>query len=274
MIKSMLFILFISTFGVFQNCFAYDFNSIFAAPKEPPSKVKVIDARSRDRWLKGRLKDSVFFDWDHFSQPGAGSRGSLRIDPQVVADDLADSGFSPSDTVYIYGYGASGRGNEGRIAWLLYGLGFNKIHVSDFKTAVAWNKKLLVKGPFVPTPVAKWTPKLRNDLTLKFSQFKKNWVSNKNKKYILIGMRRGAKPKLPGVYFPSELNIELNLFLKQPDQIRTAILEHMKRKKYDKSVPILPLSFAGLSSAYVCLILKSWGFNALLIPEGYSIELD
>ena len=273
MYKSVILILLTCTFGFFQNCFSYDFKSIFSAPKEPPSKVKVIDARSRDRWLKGRLKDSVFFDWDHFSQPGAGSRGSLRIDPQVVADDLANSGFSLTDTVYIYGYGSRGRGNEGRIAWMLYRLGFNKIYVSDFKTAVAWSKKPLESGPFIPTPVTKWTPELRKDLTLKFDKFK-NWASDKNKKYMIIALRGRKNLKLPGMYSSADLNIKWKFFLEQPDQIRTAILEHMKRNKYDKSVPILPLSFAGLSSAYVCLVLKSWGFNAFLIPEGYSIELE
>jgi 3-mercaptopyruvate sulfurtransferase SseA len=273
MIKSMCFLVFINVFFILQNSLAYDFKAIFSAPKVSLNKIKIIDARSRDRWLKSRLKNSVFFDWDHFSQPGAGSRGSLRINPQVTADDLANSGFSPSDTVYIYGYGSRGRGNEGRIAWMLYRLGFDKIHITDFKTAVSCSKGALESGPFMPTPVSKWTPKLREDLTLRFSEFKK-WTSDKNKKYTLIALREQTHPKLPGVYSPTDLNIRWSFFVEQPDKIKAAIEEHLKRKNYDKDVPILPISFAGLSSAYVCLILRSWGFNALLVPEGYSIELD
>ena len=225
-----------------------------------------------DDWLKSRLKGSVFFDWDQFSQPGAGSRGSLGTNPQVVADDLANSGFHINDTVYIYGKGSRGRGNEGRIAWLLYTLGFNKIHVTDFRTAKAWSNQPLESGPYIPTPVAKWTPKIRGDLTFKFSDFKE-WASDKNKKYILIGLRGNSVPPLPGVYASTDLNISWRFFVEKPNEIRNRLNRYINDNKIDPLVTIFPVSFAGLSSAYVCLILKSWGYNSRLIPEGYSIEL-
>ncbi len=252
---------------------AFEFNSVFKMPTKNKETVKVIDARSRNRWLKGRLPNAVYLDWEQLSQPGAGSRGSLRQDPQVLADDLARAGFHINDTVYIYGKGVFGEGNEGRIAWLLYGLGFTNIHVTDFIAAKAWSGLPLEKGPYFPSPVTKWQRKLRDDLTLTLQDFK-SLKSKSDKKFVLMDLRgKYANTKLPGIFHPSDLNINWKLFLTQPQLVQSIILDYYEKNNFDKDILILPISFAGLRSSYVSLLLKSWGFNPKVIPEGFSIEL-
>ncbi len=245
----------------------------FKPPPKNLSQINLIDARNRDTWLEGRLPKSIFLDWDHFSQPGIGSRGSLRTNPQIIVNDLALIGLDINQPIYVYGFGAKGEGSEGRLAWMLYWLGFKKIYVTNFKTAQIWSGKKLEKGPYFPVPTKSWTAKLRTDLLLSLKEYKK-WRAEK-KPHILIDLRgQRADVGLPGIYSSSNLNIDWKTFIRNPEIVRSNIDNYISQEKFDKSkIPIISISFAGLKSAYVALLLNSWGYKTYLIPDGYSMEI-
>jgi hypothetical protein len=238
----------------------------------PPSRaVKLIDARSRDAWLKSHIPGAVSIAWDQFSQPGAASRGTPRIEPQIVADDLAHLGISPKDTIYIYGKGVYGRGNEGRLAWDLYGLGFQKIFLTDYAQAQAWWNGTLARGSQDVKPGKKWKVKKQTDLHLPLTTYRKEFGK---KKYLLIAIRpQGTNIVFPGVFQNTEIKFSLSDFADDGKVVRKTIDEWIAAKGYPSTITLLPISIAGLSSAYAVLKLKSWGYNTKLIAEGYSSEL-
>lgn len=244
----------------------------FGTPPRNLSQISLIDARSRDSWLKGRLPNSIYLEWEHFSQPGAGSRGSLRVNPQQIADDLAHIGIHKDHPVYIYGRGVKGSGNEGRLGWMFYWLGFKKIYITDFNTAKAWSDKDLQKGPHFPKSIKPWKVDLRTNDILSQNDYKK-WIVDK-KPHVLIGLRGNKnKENLPGVYSKLDLEIYWTIFLTHPKVAQQRIDDYLKSKSLNKTAPIVPISFAGLRSAYVYLLLKSWGYNGFFIPDGFSMEL-
>ncbi len=265
----------ISLFLFFMSCSVYAASDIieFKAPPKNLSEVSLIDARSRDAWLGGRLPNSIYLDWDHFSQPGAGSRGSLRKNPQLIADDLALIGIHKDQPIYIYGRGIKGRADEGRLAWIFYWLGFKKIYISDFNTAKIWSDKALEKGPYFPKSTKPWKVDLRSTDILSLADYKK--MRKERKPLILIDLRgHGQKEKLPGIYTPHDLALHWTLFLTHPQIAKSSIENLLKSRSFDKSsTPIIPISFAGLRSAYIYLILKSWGYESYFIPDGFSMEL-
>lgn len=234
--------------------------------------IKFIDARPRDSWLRAHIPGAVTIKWDQLSQPGAASRGAPRINAQIVADDLAHLNIHRNDVVYVYGDGVQGRGDEGRMAWILYGLGFEKIYVTDFLQAKAWWNGPLATGARGASPGKKWKPKPRSDLSLPIGKFRKDFG---NKKYLLIAIRpAGADVTFPGLFQNIELKFSLNEFANEGLLVRKALDEWIKAKGLSPDVVILPISFAGLSSAYAVLKLKAWGYGTQLIPEGYSEELQ
>lgn len=248
-------------------------------PTQPKSKAKIvnqtklIDARSRERWLKKRLPKSIYIDWDHLSQPGVGSRGSLRENPQILADDFARMGLSPTDTVYIYGDGQRGSGAEGRLAWTLHWLGFKKIFVTNYSEALKWSQAQTESGPYVPTPTQKWSVKTDTSLIITKSEFV-NLKNSSPKKIVTINLKSRSPTFLPEPYNPSDLNIYWTDFLDHEKFVKAQLDEYFIRLKLNKKETlVMPLSFAGLRSAYICLILKSWGYNSKINPEGYSIDL-
>jgi len=236
------------------------------------ASTKIIDARNRDAWLKQRWPQSVYLNWEQLSQPGVGSRGSLRESPEQLADDLARAGLHRDDAVLILGDGPSGRGNEGRIAWLLQSLGFKSVRVAVYTTTASGTKPLqLESGPYKPTPVARWKPQPDLRAVITAREFAK---LNQARRPLILDVRPARiKDPLPKAF--------AGFVQHRIDWREFFTADGLPRNDARSTLPpiaqqngVIVVSFAGLSSSGVTLILREWGYDARNLAEGLSWFLD
>jgi 3-mercaptopyruvate sulfurtransferase SseA len=258
-------------FFFFSQAWAVD-PLLFQRPVLITSQTKLIDATHRDEWVKSHVAGSIYFAWDQLSQPGARSRGTLRNKPQVVADDLSQAGIHINDHVVVIGPGVKGRGNEGRIAWMLHWLGFQKVTVVSRAEMMSKNQQFR-SGPEITAPALAWQPKINNKNLISKKNLLKGLQDPRTKTdFVLIDvMPSDEKHELPDILMQAKPLIfswkKLIDSSGAPDMSGRAEFEKLK---IPKSKKIVLISYAGLSSAYATLVLNEWGYQSLLLAEGLS----
>lgn len=228
----------------------------------------VVDARDRDAWLERRLAKSVYVNWEVLGPVGTASRGSLPRDPSATARELAAAGLHPDQRLLVVGGGRRGRGNEGRVAWILRWLGFTKVSVASF--AAAAKDQPLERGPYVAPAKPAWKPKLATA----------GVATAKEAATLLERARR--KPETGAVVLdvrPERVRAPLPDFFAGVQSYRISWRRFLNEKdvpddKFRSELrlpsrrPVLVVSHAGLSSALVALILRDWGYDARNLAEG------
>ncbi len=241
---------------------------LFERPVQITANTRIIDVRTRDAWLVSRIAGSIYLNWEQFSQPGARSRGTLRISNKILAEDLRLAGISVKNRIVLVGDASAGRGNEGRMAWLLARLGFQDITLVSFNDLAAQNLGLH-KGPFALPPTAEWKVKIDDSVHWSRSEFEQK--IGKEKFVVLNVIDPSLNIRLPKIFTDlNPVSMHWKDFIDSAGRPTAQAKQQFQRLGLSKEVPILVISFAGLSSAYVTLILRDWGFQARLIPEGIS----
>gem|GEM_PF-5608846 len=243
--------------------------TIFVRDPQLTPKTKVIDARNRDTWLRERWPRSVYLNWEQLSQPGAGSRGSLRESPDRLAEDLARAGLHRDDDLLILGDGPRGRGNESRIAWVLQSLGFRNLQVAMYSTLKSPAAR--ESGPFKPEATARWKPKVDLRAVITAREFSK--LKESRRPLVLDVRPARIKEPLPKAF--------AGFVQHRIDWREFFTADGLPRNDARSTLPplaqqngVIVVSFAGLSSAGVTLILREWGYDARNLAEGLSWFLD
>lgn len=89
----------------------------------------ILDARIPFQYDLGHLSESISLQWQDFSDRDNPLALPVNLDP--LARRLARYGISPSTPVLVVGEGRSGRGEEGRLAWALVGMGIQRVQMRD-----------------------------------------------------------------------------------------------------------------------------------------------
>ncbi|MCB9763210.1 MAG: sulfurtransferase [Alphaproteobacteria bacterium] len=120
----------------------------------------VIDARGDKAWAQGHLPGSRPVAWTSI-RAGWLRTGLLTEDAAALARTFSAAGVRDDAPVLVYGAGAAGWGEEGRLFWTLEYLGHGDVHVLDggypawvaAGGAVSKAKDPVPAGAFTPAPV-------------------------------------------------------------------------------------------------------------------------
>lgn len=92
----------------------------------------ILDVRNPFEFSANRIPSSINVQWSDFTQRNPEERGVLESDLFAIARRLALWGINPDTPVLVVGKALDGRGEEGRIAWMLSHLGIKKVNVAKF----------------------------------------------------------------------------------------------------------------------------------------------
>lgn len=101
-------------------------------PIELTDNTVILDARSSFDYGLNRVQNSQHFTWDKLAE--LASTGEVLRDKRQAGLRMALTGLEPETPVVVVGYGLSGQGEEGRLAWTLLYLGFQDVQVSGIET--------------------------------------------------------------------------------------------------------------------------------------------
>jgi thiosulfate/3-mercaptopyruvate sulfurtransferase len=89
----------------------------------------VVDARSSFDFTMAHYPGSANLQWDDFTQKKSGFPGRIVTDLEQIKERLRVNGLHPNRPIVVVGYGSKGRGEAGRMAWMLLYLGYEDVQV-------------------------------------------------------------------------------------------------------------------------------------------------
>lgn len=155
------------------------------------SSFVVVDTREPLQFQTAHVPGSVNIRWQDFSQKEEGVTGLLEGDLFYSARRLALMGIAPSTPVLVLGESSRGKGEEGRVAWMLKYLGIEKVKVGDIKDYRLQNPRVDERGP-ENRPV--WRPFTEDQYYVDLKTFQNQVFQNQ--KVLKIGKSRGGNPEV------------------------------------------------------------------------------
>lgn len=92
----------------------------------------ILDTRNPFEFSANRIPSSINAQWSDFTQRSPEVRGVLEADLFAIARRLALWGIDPNTPVLVVGKGLEGKGEEGRLAWMLKHLGIKKVNIARY----------------------------------------------------------------------------------------------------------------------------------------------
>lgn len=247
-------------------------------PLKITEDTQIIDVRSNFDFSMVHLPKSVNFSWRDFSQLQLPAPGRLIKDTSVLIRRLSLKGFSPEKPTVVVGQGLDGAGEEGRIAWMLFYLGFQDVqtaHISMFD-------KALTNVENAPLPNApRWEPELRDSVNISKEEFLDALISRtKGQKVHVIDARSkeeyfNKKGFGQGYDTPDmqALNIEWKEFYNENGRINPAIRDQLVGVGVQPDHLVITISNQGVRSAAVTYALLSMGYSRATNYTGGYTEL-
>src|SRR5690606_23898321 len=96
-------------------------------------KPVLLDAREPLDFSVSHAPGAISVNWRDFSKTGGTEQGWLLDDEFSMARRLSLWGIDPDTPVLVLGYGHDGKGEEGRIAWMLKYLGIKDVHIAHWR---------------------------------------------------------------------------------------------------------------------------------------------
>ena len=160
-----------------------------------------LDARPPFEYALGHLPNATLIRWQDYSQTQDPHRGALDPDLSLLARKLRFLGINPKRDVIILGEGTKGKGEEGRIGWMLAYLGVKKVKLENIAN-VPGRKSLDQDDEAQNKSVPPWNPDPVSFLRAKMSDVQN--VINK-KDFVLIDVR--DSDKFSAKHIPGAVNI-------------------------------------------------------------------
>jgi thiosulfate/3-mercaptopyruvate sulfurtransferase len=246
----------------------------------------ILDARSPLDFQVSHAPRAINVQWDDFSRTGNADRGWLVDDDMDIAKRLSLWGIDPETPVLVLGYGPKGKGEEGRIAWMLKYLGVKNVQIAEWslvRSTIPREEGLKENKPL-------WKPKVKPDYLATWDEFKKNILqpprppSRARSAALQMG---GGLPALDESFavldvtgvdanssiFPLHVTVK-KVFWKDfltehgtPDESAKKLMDqnHITRNRV-----IYVVSENGVSSGLVTFILREWGYSAENFAGGYD----
>jgi thiosulfate/3-mercaptopyruvate sulfurtransferase len=212
--------------------------------------------------------------WEHFILNRAPAMGRLQ-DPDSIVRRLALKGLSPEKPVIVVGEGLKGHGEEGRVAWMLFYLGFNDVQTANIDL---FKDSMTNTQTDVRENVAPWKPRLRPALDvsrIEFLDALKRRTQGTSVHIIDVRSQMEYFNK-KGAGHPYEspdiqaLNIEWKEFFTADGRPQKSLRNKLRSVGISQNDRILVISNQGLRSGAVTWALLALGFpNAGNVTGGY-----
>lgn len=231
----------------------------------------ILDARPPFDYGLNRIQNSRSFQWINLTEPGG--LGLVLKDPRQAALRLSLLGIRPESPVLIVGYGLSGQGEEGRLAWNLLYYGFKDVQTANVEVF----RKAYTQAQ-TPHPVnePEWKPEVRDELLASFDELN-HWAKHpkerSEKRIFLIDVRSKSEffEKSKANPDVGAIHIEWKEFFTQEGRPNPAIRAKLNDLGIGLNDQVILFDNKGLRSGAASYALLALGFtqvkNSLAIPS-------
>ena len=247
------------------------------APKykkpEPPkfdSKTPLyLDARPLFEFSMGHLDKSQSIRFQDYSETLDARIGLLDPGFGQTATRLTSLGVHPSRVTYVLGDGRKGRGEEGRIAWMLLYLGIKDVRVFAFET-FAGKRRFGDKTPTVQAP--SWKPKIKTDLRIRIDELKPLVVVVQGQSVAVSLVDVRSLEEFKEGHLNGAVHISWENFMDEngnpltAEKVRELLIKH--QLSLDK--PLIFYSDKGVRSAFATYVTHRAGLKARLFDGGLT----
>lgn len=238
--------------------------------------TQIIDVRSNFDFSVVHLPKSVNLNWRDFAQLQPPAPGRLIQDTATIVRRLALKGLHPSKPTVVLGQALEGEGEEGRIAWMLFYLGFEDVQTGNIN--LFERQMTNVENPPLPN-VPRWEPDVREGVNISRDEFLGALASRtKGQKVHVIDARSkteyfNKKGFGEGYSTPDiqAINIEWKEFFTPEGRVNQSMRDQLVGIGVQPGDLVIALSNQGLRSGAVAYALLSLGFTrATNYTGGYS----
>lgn len=237
----------------------------------------VLDARGSG-YLLAHLPAAQAVDWRDY-RDGWGRTGRLHPDAGAMAGRLARLGVDAGRPVLVYGEGAQGFGEEGRIAWLLLYLGHQQVYLLDGGLA-AWRGegRPIERGPTLRSPrPGTFPPQVQAALRADRAAVQRT-LGTAPERPILVDVRseaewHGATPyfearggRIPGARWLEWVRLLDPSGKLKSDEVLGRELSQLGLQ--DRGHEIIVYCTGGVRSAFVVMVLKKLGYTRVRNYDG------
>lgn len=241
--------------------------------------VIFIDARGEEAAAKGTVQGAIATAWQPLARCAEGASGDVMWGTILPMDELSEvlstMGITPEKEIILFSDGKDGWGDDGRVAWELIAVGFERIKIADrgFSALEAAGVPTQKSAePVTPAEVTvstlDETHLINTDDLVDIYDTVKTVDVRADEEYdgeVLYGEKKGGH--LPGAIHIRFTDLfDDNNVLKSNEEL-TAMFEAAGLSKEDT---IVTYCTAGIRSAYMQLILEMCGFeNSINYDESY-----
>jgi len=227
----------------------------------------ILDARAPFDYALGHLPGAISIRWQDFSQIQEPHRGGLDPDLNLLSRKLRYLGIDPDREVVVLGAGTIGKGEEGRIAWMLKYLGIKNVRIKNAN----YSGRKTVEDSAAVESVPPWNPHPISTLRIKFQDFLDVAENRHTNDSYLIDVRE-LKSGEDSLVIPGAVKIPWKLFVNDagdpvsPQRIKEILMDH----KLNLESTLIFYSENGVSSGYVTFAVSQAGIKARNYDGGYD----
>ena len=221
----------------------------------------VLDARDGGAYRAGHLPRAARIDWKDF-RDGWGRTGRMSDDDRALAKKLSALGVDGERQVVVYGRGAGGFGEEGRIAWMLEYLGHPRVALLDGGYS-AWRgarggDPVAMRGTFI----VHRDPRLRADLdTVIRAVHDHEAILDIRTDEEWRGARRYYEAR--GGHLPGAKLVPFSSLFDATGKLdRVALADKLKTLAIARDRPVYVYCTGGVRSALAVVLLRALGYDA------------
>ncbi|MCC6278644.1 MAG: hypothetical protein IT289_12080 [Oligoflexia bacterium] len=152
--------------------------------EKPVVTAAILDARPSFEYAMAHPRGAGHIRVEDYNQTEAPHLGALDPDFNLLASKLRALGVHPDRTITVVGRGKDGRGEEGRVAWMLKFLGVSKvkiINIQEVKKKTSGQKENIETAPI-------WKPEVKSSLRITTKELQA-LLTQKRADYVLIDVR-------------------------------------------------------------------------------------
>ena len=231
--------------------------------------VLILDARGEEAYNKGHIPGSIAVTWQQFSvmqgQPGDENWGTV-LEGKELSEKLSEVGITKDKKIVVYADTQKGWGDEGRIVWMLRGVGLeNAVMLDGGFNYWKSEKNEVSKETKKPTPSTIEVSSIDTGVDIKTDE-----LIEKLDKVKIIDVRSSKEysgaidyGESRGGHIPGSININFMEFLDKDGTLKEAseiksILDKNGIKKGDE---IVTYCTAGIRSAHMQIVLDMLGYK-------------
>ncbi len=260
----------------------------------------ILDVRNPFEYSANRIPSSINAQWSDFTSSSPETRGVLQSDLFAVARRLALWGIDPQTPVLVVGKGLDGKGEEGRVAWMLTHLGVKKVNIARYDLFRGRVVSLEENEP-LPKNKETWMPSDAGLSELKWPDFVDKLVPHRYnfkflKPYLVdgkegnrVGRFLNSTLRFVDVRSPAEFqrfnlqqldpkfqltHIEWKRFFLPNGTVRPETFNDLQKMGWGDEDEIILISEDGLSSGAVTFALHQLGFTRAQNFSGGYVQIE